>query len=124
MNVLLQPILRRTLFPMAIIRPEGIWVVLPALSGTLPAGGGNRKPDKSRRFVQDRKLSVFGQIMGPSNFCNQWLQFFIRLVRAVKIPHVPDITGRKPFDARKLSLQVHGQVFYDRLYAFQITVAK
>src|SRR6185312_962880 len=51
-------------------------------------------------------------IMGPSNFCNQWLQFFIPLVFLIKLPHQPKVPTGQAVHSGKFFLQIFCQCLY------------
>lgn len=54
------------------------------------------------------------QILGPTDFSNQWLEIWLGLVLGVKLPHVPEVLGRKSVSTGKLSFQIAGQVLDHR----------
>lgn len=51
--------------------------------------------------------------MSPANFCHHWCQFLIITVTQVRIPHSPNVSGRKSADAREFGLDVFGELFDD-----------
>lgn len=62
-------------------------------------------------WLLEGALNPLQQIFGPADFCNQWLQFWLACVNAIKVPHVPQVAGRKSVRPRKLGLQIASQIF-------------
>jgi len=51
----------------------------------------------------------------PTNFSNQWLEFWNVMVFQVKLPHIPQVLDGKSPHTGKLGLQIRRKLLHDRL---------
>ena len=46
------------------------------------------------------------EILGPTDFSNQWLEFWLALILGVELAHVPEVLRRESIATRELRLKV------------------
>jgi hypothetical protein len=60
------------------------------------------------------------EIFCPTDFSNQWLEFWQLQIFAIKLAHQPKILSRESIPARKLGLKIAGQSFHNRFTPTQL----
>ena len=60
-------------------------------------------------------LAQNNQVLGPTDFSNQRLEFFMAVISEIKLPHIPQILRRKSLNTRKLGAQIGRQPLHNRL---------
>jgi len=53
-------------------------------------------------------------VLGPTDFSNQRLEFFVAVIGEVELPHVPEILRRKSLDTRKRRIET--DTIFNRSY--------
>jgi hypothetical protein len=79
----------------------------PGYSGSTPSG-------RVRAISKRASLSGY-QVLGPTDFSNQWLEFFVVPIGAVELAHVPEVLSGESLDTRELGAQIRRQPLHDRL---------
>jgi len=74
-----------------------------------------RHADVELSFEDVLAFAEDNQMLGPTDFSNQRLEFFVAVISEIKLPHIPEVLRRKPLDTRKLGAQVGCQPLHDRL---------
>jgi hypothetical protein len=73
-----------------------------------------RHPDVELALQRITALAENNQVLGPTDFSNQWLEFCVTMICGIELAHIPEVLGRKPQDARELGSQIGSQALHDR----------
>ena len=52
------------------------------------------------------------EVLGPTDFSNQWLEFWLALILGVELAHVPEVLRRETVATRELRLKVISERLY------------
>jgi hypothetical protein len=65
-------------------------------------------PDVELALERILALAKYGQMLGPTDFSNQWLEFFVPMIGKVELPHIPQVLRGESLHTREFLLEITG----------------